>query len=334
MHRLARYVEQLQLAGVYIHEKKSHQLARLSLILCDNVVELLAHERCLYHQRMDASFWRMEPKLSKNDQAKALGQKFNPKLNLLVQLGDVKPAERDFATRAHLLRNECYHNATLNEQIAGAVAWEYHELACTLFERLRQPGYILGGTIFQSEASRMLLEEAGFNGGFPDIEKAHPILTGLLRKTKPPIPEPLGIVLAAAAKRRFSQLIHAIESIAHDGVQSDVPDEAIKEVYFRVAVDIQELTVDLNTQTHEGFVEGHRRVQEAHAKYVPSLRFKRVVGWLKRADALLKEQNATSAMIKYMDLLRESREAHTIIHEAATQLDLAIDNEINVRLGK
>lgn len=39
-------------------------------------------------------------------------------------------------------------------------------------------------------------------------------------------------------------------------------------------------------------------------------------------------------MIKYMDLLRESREAQTIIHEAATQLDFAIDHEINVRLGK
>jgi hypothetical protein len=102
MHRIVRYTEQLQLAGSYLQEK-SHQLARLSLILCDNAVELLAHERCKLYLMKDDRPWMLTSALSNADREAARGQNFDPKVNLLVKRSDMKPDERDYATRTPLV---------------------------------------------------------------------------------------------------------------------------------------------------------------------------------------------------------------------------------------
>lgn len=102
MHRLIRYTEQLQLAGAFLHEK-GQQYARLALILCDNVVELLGHEQCEMYLLKEAKGWSIT-KLSKAERADARGQEFAPKVNLLVKLKDVTEEQRDFATRAHTQR--------------------------------------------------------------------------------------------------------------------------------------------------------------------------------------------------------------------------------------
>jgi len=336
MDRIVRYTEQLQLAGGYLHEK-SHQLARLSLILCDNVVELLAHERCQEHVRKELPPWIDSPKLSANDRRDAREQKFAPKLNLLMRLGDVQSEERDFANNAHHLRNECYHTAALHEQIARTVAWEYHELACTLFDRWRQCGYSVGGTIHQSEATRQIIESAGLGHRFHGkLEDGLIKLSVLLRATKPKAIEPLGAALSKAATRRFNELIHSIEFIAQDGLRDGERydrEMAIKDAYFRATLDVDSLKRDIDTQSHDGFVEVHRRYDAARAAYVAPVCFARVEGWHGRAVALANERNSSKVLVKYMDLLRESEDTFTFLDEASMQLDLAIQHQIDVARG-
>lgn len=324
MERLVQYVEQLQLAAAFLHQK-GHQHARLSLILCDNVVELLAHERCQHYLLNEDPPWIAPPKLKDTDKADARGQEFAPKLNLLSRLGDIREDERDFATRAHTLRNECYHTAALHEEIAWQVAWDYHELACVFFDRLRQSGYSYGGPVPKSEATAKVLEEAGFVGGrFPaKLEPALARLTEVLRALKPSSTEPLRKVLARAAKRRVASLIDAITFLANEGREKMSEDTAIREAFFRGTVNHDALKDGIDTQTREGFVEFHRRYDEAKSKYVSPVRFVQVQGWLNRAEKLTGAKTPTKALICYMDILRDSEKADTFIHEAASDLDAA-----------
>jgi hypothetical protein len=334
MERIIRYTEQLQLAGAYLHEK-GKQHARLSLILCDNVVELLAHERCRTYLMREAS-WLSAPKLSTKDREAALGQRFAPKTNLLLRIGDITQDERDFAAQAHSLRNECYHAAATHAEIAWRVAWQYHELGCDLFERLRQTGMSWGGPIHQSEPTREILNRAGFiGGGFPgDWEGTFGKLAALLRATKPSAKDTLGEVLSAAGQRRFSELASTIQFLAQDGLQTDNLDDAIREAYFCGTFDFDALSAGIDTQTQPGFIEFHKRREAAHATFASPLRFARVEDWAKRAESLAEEPSPTRALVKYMDLRRESEQADTVLHEMGQQLDEAIQLQIDIARGK
>lgn len=334
MERIVRYTEQLQLAGAYLHEQGS-QHARLSLILCDNVVEMLAHERCRHYLLREAS-WFSPPQLSTKDREAARGQRFTPKIDLLLRLGDFHQDERDFAAQAHTLRNECYHAAATHAEIAWRVAWEYHELACKLFERMRPAGMSWGGPIPQSEPARELLERAGFKGGrfSGDWDCACGNLSGVLRATKPSAHRSLGEVLSAAAQRRFDELVSTIEFLAQDGLQTDDLDEVLRVAFFYGMFDVDSLSVGIDTQTQRGIVEFHKRREAAEASFVSPLRYARVERWVQRAKGLSGEANPTRALVKYMDLRRESKDADTVLHEMGRQLDEGIQLQIDIARGK
>lgn len=334
MDRIIRYTEQLQLAGVYLQEK-GKQHARLSLILCDNVIEMLAHERCTNYLLREAP-WLSAPKLTTKDREAARGQRFTPKVDLLLRLGDITKDERDFAVQAHVLRNECYHAAATHSEIAWRIAWEYHELACSLFERFGQSGMTVGGQVHQSQPTRELLEKAGFTGGeFPrDWTGTFGKLGSQLRTTKPATSDTLGKVLSLAAQRRFSEMVSTVKFLAQDGLNTDDLDEAIREAYFCGTFDFDSILTGLDTQTQPSLVEFQRRREAARAAFVSPLRFTRVEGWVKRSKLLAAESSPTIAIVKYMDLRRESEQADTILNEMGRQLDDAIQLEIDAARGK
>jgi hypothetical protein len=307
----------------------------LSLILCDNVVELLAHEQCEIHLSRDAA-WQAAPKLSEKDSEAARGQYFQPKLDLLQRRGVVTQAERDFSAQAHILRNECYHAAATHFDISWRVAWEYHELACDLFGRLGQSGMTWGGPVHQSAAAKELLEKSGIAGdGLPaNWGEAFSNLTALLRGTKPDAAKTLSEVLSAAARRRFGEIRSTIEFLAHDGLETDNLEDAIREAYFWKTFDFESIAVGVDIQTPEGFADLHQRREDSRTAFISPLRMVRVEGWVARAESLTREVSPAIAMVKYMDLRRESEKAYTILHEAGRQLDEAIQLQIDINRGK
>lgn len=314
MERLVQYTEQLQLAGAFLHEK-GKQHARLSLILCDNVVELLAHERCQTYLANETSWLAPSPLTTKQREA-AMGQVFRDKLNLILHFKDVSQAERDYAVDAHSLRNECYHAAATHAEIAWQVAWDYHELACLLFDRLSPSGMSWDGAIHQSDATSRILKQARFDGGrFPsDWKAAIGTLASLLRSTKPKSDASLGSVLSVAATRQFADLISTVKFVAEEGMQTESMDDVIKEAFFYGTFDFESLGTGLDV------TESLKRQEAAHATFVAPLRFKQLEGWATRATALKNEKSPTSALAKYMTLRRESEVAEVVIHRMGGQL--------------
>ena len=333
MYRTVQFVEQLQLAGAFLGES-GDQYGRLSLILCDNVVELLAHEQCEYQIVRDSRPY-IGGKLSAADKRDAAGQKFAPKVNLLVRTGDVTESERDFATRAHTLRNECYHTATAHSDVAWAVAWEYHELACDLFYRLRPWAYVIEGKVPCSDAAKRILAGAGLWGKvLPGVESAMPKLVEALRQTKPERDEPFAKVLSTASGRRFDELEDTAVFLARDGLESDDLDAAIKQAFFLSQVDYARLRDGVDVQTDVGFREFHRRLDAERAAFRSPVRMSDIRRWARAGQALSAAKDRTKALVKYVDLLRESEDAVEVLHTAGRQLDEHIQLQIDIARGK
>jgi hypothetical protein len=320
------------MAATFLHTA-TPQHARLALILCDNVVELLAHERCQWALAKDR-YW-ITGKLSNAERAAARGQDFAPKLNFLVKQGEIAPTERDYAIRAHGLRNEAYHTAYLHDGIAWAVAWHYHELACTLFARL-EPAMI---EITEPRCSPSLegkFRAAGLLGDrlLGGRKDGMAMLVRLLQSAKPAQRKPLGEVLAEVATERFDELLNSLRFLVENGPDGATEDAALHEVYFFTTLDREEIHRGLDLRSDQGRREFNRRLTAAKVAYQSPLRASRIQKWLERARDLSTERDVTAALIRYTDLIRESDEAVEFISEAASQLDAVMQNEIDRMRGK
>ncbi len=336
MKRLVRFVDQLQLAGKYLHEEGT-QFARLSLVLADNVVELLVHERCQQHLIKD-EFWGVmfERRLSKSDREAARGQSFKDKINLLVRLGDIPEDVCEFAKRAHEIRNQCYHEAVKLESVWWRVAWSYHELACKMFKHLRAPGIIWGPAFSPSNETQTLLRAAGIEsaGDFGGDTDAVDRLTNLIRGVKPQPITTLQEVLTNAAQSRIRNLLEQLEFIAHDGLDTESLEDALFESCFGATVDVSKISSEFDMDSSDGIKEFIKALDRERFNYSPPVTLKRVYGWQRRAKALKGENSESHCMKKFMDLLRESEVIYAYVDEASTTLDQKIQAEIDSYRGK
>src|SRR5438093_12293718 len=105
MDHLSKLVEQLDLAAELL-AAKSPIRARLALILVDNAVELLCHDRCEHSLAYDAACGPPEANRLAADEARSvLGKYFDPKLKFLKHRGEITEDEELFCRLAHEVRN-------------------------------------------------------------------------------------------------------------------------------------------------------------------------------------------------------------------------------------
>ncbi|PKM47519.1 MAG: hypothetical protein CVV03_03075 [Firmicutes bacterium HGW-Firmicutes-8] len=141
MEYLLPCIEQLDLAASLL-DSASPIRSRLSLILIDNIVELMAHQKCEELIRQDSWFPKVNPpKYSAGDRGDALGSKFANKFRFLSRIGIISSDERDFTLFCHSIRNEAYHLGVFHDDFIFELAWNYHKLACGYFLRLKPSAY-------------------------------------------------------------------------------------------------------------------------------------------------------------------------------------------------
>src|SRR5687767_9967385 len=123
VRHLAKFVEQLDFAANLLCQGQP-TAARLALILTDNVVELLVHERCEAQLRADARGLAPDSnRLAATEAAKVLGQKLKPKIDFLVARKVLQPDEKLLIQFAHRMRNEAYHQGVVHEPILSSVGY-------------------------------------------------------------------------------------------------------------------------------------------------------------------------------------------------------------------
>ena len=123
MRYIVPCVEQLDRAASELQEG-SPVSNRLSIILTDNIVELMAHRRCesTFQNRRRQRDSEVGGRYSRSTQGRVLGQRFDEKTKFLLAEGDINESEFNFIRICHAVRNEAYHTGLAHEEILGPLA--------------------------------------------------------------------------------------------------------------------------------------------------------------------------------------------------------------------
>jgi hypothetical protein len=107
---------------------------RIALILVDNGLELMCHQKCadlLFEDRHGNS-----RRLSPEQRSDARGRAFDRKIQFLKELGHIPPDQVRAMAILHEYRNQLYHVGLRDDPIIGQLAHVYFRLAAGLLESL------------------------------------------------------------------------------------------------------------------------------------------------------------------------------------------------------
>lgn len=323
MDKTQPLLEQLFLAGEQLHND-STSYARFSLLLTDNVVELLAHRKVL------GTVYRGGPEHGRrssiieeyaDEVKKATGQDFAEKLKFLRRHGFVSMDQSEFAIEVHRLRGKVYHQGMRDEPILRAVAWEYHEMACELFAALTEPYSISGFSNSQPTTTIVGITNAvnGFDFGSISWLKA---VAGYLQKAKPAYDFSLSDVLAKFLDERLTEMMSMLEVIAEESDQS--LEQALHNVLFLDQFDFDAIETDPGDLTMGDVFS------RAKAAFSPPATLKKLRRWSERTNRLSRAEDSATAMQQYVKLVLDIEDVETSIWRRGFHHDLWGDHQFNM----
>lgn len=201
-------IDQLDLA---IEQLKvgSPSYARFAHILVDNIVELILHHYCEYIVMQDKyRLVGIEPVYTREQSAKALGQRFNEKVKFCKLVNGISQDEADAIMILHQYRNELYHSGVIHDAIAWDLACYYHSIATALFSKLiSYAHYMLG-----EELSEAVKKHIGKDTWFFDYAK----VVSSLDAARPARKQKLAFVLASSAVSHVESVIESLDYVVRN----------------------------------------------------------------------------------------------------------------------
>lgn len=308
---------------------------RLALILIDNAVELIVHERCQTLIMFDRPSWMGPPKYSSRQRSNALSQDLDKKISFLENAGEIRNELAIFAKSAHELRNVSFHAGIKNEEILHAVACTFFDVACEIFEKL---GTGLG--FIQLTSDRHKLGERFFN--YLAINDLHePVFHGPDRKKiSAHLKSKVGMEifdLQDTLSRQLNKEISRIESDL-DFIEKNSPnkpsrEEAIEDSQFYYEIDRRSNALPLpHTPEYEDAYK--KMISEARKNWRPKFINIPFSSWKKKAELLKSGKDPLLSIEKFLNFRREMRDIADAVSEMSFELDGWIQNQIDIARGK
>jgi hypothetical protein len=264
----------------------------------------------------------------------ARGAFLEGKLKLLEELGELAAPERRFIKIAHDYRNEVYHVGLKHDDIIRAIVGHYYRLSCDLFVRLKPSSRGLSSyDTFSDIAERY---SPMHNGRLVFLAVSNEKIAEKLREALTGEVEPLQSALARSAEHAVEEIEGNLEFLARDN-----PGNMDVHQILRLAQWQLDLTRALEREGVEGFwidpgyVENVESVKGAldatwRQRYMslPSVK------WLARAEALGRERDPLVALDLYQALKNDVAYLGDALGNAAAELDIWIQMEIDRDRGK
>ncbi|ODU01540.1 MAG: hypothetical protein ABS79_01480 [Planctomycetes bacterium SCN 63-9] len=326
MLHISSCIEQLHLSANQLHQDNA-AYRRFSLILTDNIVELMAYRRCRQEFIHDEKPWGAAV-YSADERKKVLGNDFGAKINFLVKIGLLSSDDQTYINQCHSYRNESYHVGIVHDDILHAVAWHYHKTACDLFVRLRLS--VIAGNIHTIESETVRRHTSGIKM-FPFFEDDFVAIAQSLSRERPE-PEPnLQDVLSNSALRRIDHVQEAMDYLREDNGQEEV--DLVRELqYWRDFADNHPSTDGLTDEDAAKVRDQWKKDMDANWK--PKLRTSPVTRYRKRAIALQSTVNASNALQNFETLKRDMEPFAELVLNAAQEYSDHIQNQIDAARGK
>lgn len=328
MRYVTQCVEQLDRAADELHEG-SAVACRLALILTDNVVELMLHRRCddiFADKRTPWSQAEDISRYSKVERHRVLGRYFDPKPKFLVSEGELTTSDYDFIRICHDMRNAAYHAGLTYDDILPALAWEYHALACALFDRFRIRSWSsTPGAQLPSRLTRHLdLKETRPFRPFSPDRQGH--IAASLNARRPVLKESLLVALAKHIETRIERLEELIEYLVtgnpdgHDLQRTLDEAQWWHDLFANIPNEIEE-----NSDAYQELIR--KRGTAMRASWKPKHRKVPVDAWKRRATQLLEGPNAL-AILRYEQLVNDMAYIYEAVEESAGALDAHVEQQI------
>jgi len=322
-----KLLEQLDLAAEFI-SYKSPSKQRIALILTDNAVELIIHERCL-HSLLEAS---REPtpeanRIAAQEAARVLRNHFKPKVSFLTRIGDILEDENIFCTSAHSIRNTAYHSGLLHEDIMSAIVPRYHELACDLAIRFESISIIVGPNRTPPEIVSKYLPgpyKSYVSGreALLEITKSMTSIRGLQKI-------PLSHALSTSLLNHLDTLRGDLSYI-HSGrnQQSDLS-HTLREIQYWHSLLVDAPYGSYNLADPIQKQQWELKLAQFKQTWIPKVSLKTIDSWERRARKLSLEKLPGRALNAYLQLVKDMSDFSATVDESVRALDEAVEMHLH-----
>lgn len=301
-------IEQLDLAGRQL-ERIDANYARFAIILTDNIVELMLYRRCKRAIREDGTMFGygrryqvIEPKYTDEMRKATEDRSFETKVKFCRhQLQLLTEDEQVFINTVHQYRNEAYHVGIKHDDLLYPIAWQYHDFACDLFQKLSLSAHrITCSSDMISDVVKQHCHEEGLR--LENFEEDLAKATTSLKQLKPQLSTGFAAQLSQCLISRIDDFDQALWSLTYQG-QRDAT-EMFHEVQFHFYLFDDSPVKEQLTQPMLRW-DYEKLWKEQRAKWPPKPKTLPTERWRNRANELSHVKCPMLAMKKSETLLRE-----------------------------
>ncbi|MEJ0098498.1 MAG: hypothetical protein WDO12_01620 [Pseudomonadota bacterium] len=295
---------------------------RLSLVLVDNVVELVLH-RYAEHKGGENRYRGNSPKNDPKLVAAALGQFFDPKVKLAKSCGFLDEQTTQTITTLHEFRNQLYHRGIVHEAILPALVLFYFRVACDVMIRYEPFGYSWGSS------NRVPLRAMKYVGVNPmsNPTKDFPAAWKRLKEVSEAIP----LRLVDTLHSHMEEVIEETDRLI-DYVVGGAPDGSTR---LDVVLDSQAWGIAFTDKGRNfaakngctiGTVGGY--VDWLKANYPWTIRTDPIPSWRGRLSSLKSETDDHKALRRYTEFMSQTEELREAIDRTAEALDQHVESQM------
>lgn len=326
-------IEQLDLAAKQFRVI-SPSYGRFSLLITDNIVELMLHKHC-HVAFLQHEFWEKvgKPEYNPSLKNKVLGQHFDEKVKFCNnKLNKISSDEANLILIAHSYRNELYHSGIKYDEIIYPLAWIYHDLATNLFERSQG---LMEGWSYSEKYSEAVTQHAGNIDmeGF-DFDEFLVSSAKSLRDTKPKLKRAFNESISEFAVKLVENIEENIEFLISNNPKDMKEIELIEYIQFYDYIHGENSQYIKEIEKCENHNQAQEIIDKARKDWKPKFNYNPIYKWGKRAKELVKEYNYSKLMFKFDGLKRDIAYFEKVTSEAAYQLDKGIQHELDVMREK
>lgn len=332
MDYLSLCVEQLDLSVKQLHFNDP-SYDRLSLILIDNIVELILHRQCERLILRDDMYksWRKQ-KYPKTIRKKVLGQSFKEKTKFCKNENLMSEEEQIFINICHKHRNVLYHVGIKYNDILHSLAILYHQLGCEIFKRLKPDGFILPFPKKKySEAVEKHLNPS--KDGF-DIFKAIDDAYESLSEERPDMLILFPQVLSKSAISALENLENGLTFLVEDNPSNLNEEQIIFHVQLWDYLEDKDTVGEATRMSGIEYNDFFRAMKYLEQNWSAPIGNNPIPKWKTRAENLKTETNNFVCMAKYDTLRNDMSIFENAVNKAWSALDRDIQLQIDAALGK
>jgi len=278
--------------------------------------DIFSNKRTPWSQVEDVS------RYSKVERHRVLGRYFDPKPKFLLAEGELKAGEYDFIRICHDMRNVAYHTGFTHDEILLALAWEYHALACELFDRFRITSWRSNP---RAELPPRVAKHIGRRQRIFSPDQQAEIAVSLNAR-RPALKQSLPVTLATYVELRIKKLEEMIEYLVTDNPDGHNLQRTLEEaqwwhdLFSEIPNEIEE-----NSDAYRELIR--QRGTTMRASWKPKHRRVPLENWKRRAAQLRGGPNSL-ALVRYEKLMDDMEYIYDAIEESASALDAHVEEQI------